>query len=51
MNTINFKEKMLERNDRECEKRTVLKRSDVELMLNIESARNIVKANIVKVKS
>lgn len=48
---IDFKEKMLERNDRECEKLVVLNRSDVELMLNVESARNIIKANIAKVKS
>lgn len=50
MNVIDFKEKHLARMDKEFEKRVVLKRSDVELKLDIESARAIVKANIAKEK-
>ena len=48
MNVINFKEKMLDRNDAECEKRVVLNRADVTLMLDIEAARAIIAATLVK---
>lgn len=41
MNVTNMKEWKLNKTDAQAEKRVVLKRSDVELMLRIEEARAI----------